>query len=100
MDDLEFKKLAQKLLFNPNPEVIDLARNLLNSVDKELRELDEFDLDNYKAQSHINEKPLSFEDLRKDEVDESFYLTQKQVLSNAKEHNDEFVIMRKVINDK
>lgn len=100
MKDIELKKLAKNLLLDPNPEVLELAKNMLISIDGKLDELENFNLDGYKAQSHINEKPLEFSNLRDDEVDTSFNIKKQDLLNNAKNHNDDYVIMRKVINDK
>ncbi|TPE58082.1 glutamyl-tRNA amidotransferase [[Mycoplasma] falconis] len=99
MDDKELKQLANNLLFEPNEEVLTLAKKLLGSIDKELLELENFDLSYLKAMSHVNEKPLAFEKLRLDEIDESFILDKKSILENAKEHDNDFVIIKKVINE-
>ncbi|WP_027122555.1 glutamyl-tRNA amidotransferase [Metamycoplasma spumans] len=100
MQETELKKLAKNLLFDPNPEVLELAKNMLISIDKKLDDLENFNLDNYKAQSHINEKPIDFSMLRKDEVDTSFNIKKQDLLNNAANRNDDYVVMRKVINDK
>ncbi len=100
MEKEEIKKLANDPLFEPSEEVIKLTNNLLNSIEKGLKDLEEFDLQDIKPMSHINESPICFEQLRSDEPDKSFYLNKQDLLNNASEHDENYVIMKKVINDK
>ncbi|QJG66512.1 glutamyl-tRNA amidotransferase [Mycoplasma phocoeninasale] len=99
MDDKHLKTLANDLLFEPSEEVLSLAKKLLMQIDSGLRELDAIDLSSWKALSHINEKPLSFKDLRKDEINKDFYLNKNDILRNAANRDEEFVIIKKVINE-
>ncbi|AXE60815.1 glutamyl-tRNA amidotransferase [[Mycoplasma] phocae] len=99
MDNKELKTLANYLLFDPSDEVLSLTKNLLQQIDDGLKELHALDLQNLKPLSHINEKPISFKDLRSDEIDEDIYLNKSNVLSNATNHDKEFVIIKKVINE-
>ncbi|WP_373438965.1 glutamyl-tRNA amidotransferase [Metamycoplasma equirhinis] len=99
MNKVEIKELANKLFIEPSDDVINLTNALLDSIDEGLKDLEEFDLEAWRPQSHINEKPISFFDLRKDEVDSDFYLKKSDVLANSKQHNDDCVIIRKVINE-
>ncbi|MBD3898925.1 aspartyl/glutamyl-tRNA amidotransferase subunit C [Mycoplasma hominis] len=100
MEKEEIKKLANDLLFEPSEKVIKLTNNLLNSIEKGLKDLEEFDLQDIKPMSHINESPICFKQLRSDEPDKSFYLNKQDLLNNASEHDENYVIMKKVINDK
>ncbi|AZG68674.1 glutamyl-tRNA amidotransferase [Mycoplasma struthionis] len=100
MNDEYLKNLAKNLLFEPNEEVIALAKKLLKSIEIGLDELHEFNLDDIKPLARINEKALSFDELREDEIDKSFYLSKETILKNAANNNEDFVIMKRVVNEK
>ncbi|RMA77479.1 aspartyl-tRNA(Asn)/glutamyl-tRNA(Gln) amidotransferase subunit C [Metamycoplasma subdolum] len=99
MNDEKFKKLANDLLFEPSDEIIKMAKKLLSSIDKELKKLDEINLDNVKPMSHISEKKLSFDLLRDDVENKEFLIKKEDLLANTSKHNDDFVLIKKVINE-
>ncbi|MDP4042710.1 glutamyl-tRNA amidotransferase [Mycoplasmopsis arginini] len=99
MSEEELKKLANNLLLEPNEEVFKLAKELLKSIDNSLSELDQINLDDIKPVSHINETKMSFEQLREDEVNNNTKIEKEKILENAFNHNDNLVIMKRVINE-
>ncbi|ENY69526.1 Glutamyl-tRNA (Gln) amidotransferase subunit C [Mycoplasmopsis arginini 7264] len=99
MSEEELKKLANNLLLEPNEEVFKLAKELLKSIDNSLSELDQINLDDIKPVSHINETKMSFDQLREDEVNNNTKIEKEKILENAFNHNDDLVIMKRVINE-
>ncbi|WP_427867313.1 glutamyl-tRNA amidotransferase [Mycoplasmopsis arginini] len=99
MSDEELKKLANNLLLEPSEEVFKLAKELLNSIDNSLSELDQINLNDIKPVSHINETKMSFDELREDEVNDNTKIKKEKILENAFNHDNDLVIMKRVINE-
>lgn len=99
MSQEELKKLANNLLLEPSEEVFKLAKELLNSIDNSLSELDQINLDDIKPVSHINETKISFDQLREDEVNDNTKIEKEKILENAFNHDNDLVIMKRVINE-
>ncbi|MBN4089437.1 glutamyl-tRNA amidotransferase [Mycoplasma enhydrae] len=100
MTDQKLKELASNLMLEPTEEILIMARNLLASIDKELKDLDEYNLDDIKPLSHINEKPVSFLNLRGDEVNHETKISREELLNNASTTANNLVTMKKVIDEK
>ncbi|AWX42644.1 glutamyl-tRNA(gln)amidotransferase subunit C [Metamycoplasma cloacale] len=97
MDKEKIYKLANDLLFIPSDDVVAITNELHSAIDLALEELASIDLSNVKPMSHINEKPIDFSLLRKDEVKLDYLIAKKDLLNNASNKDDNFVIMKKVI---
>ncbi|AWX69374.1 Asp-tRNA(Asn)/Glu-tRNA(Gln) amidotransferase subunit GatC [[Mycoplasma] anseris] len=97
MNEERIKKLASDLLFEPNEEVVLLTKQLLANIDHELEELDQLDLTGIKPMTHINERAIDFALLREDEPDLQYVIKKDDLLNNASDHDQDFVIMKKVI---
>ncbi|ENY69336.1 Glutamyl-tRNA (Gln) amidotransferase subunit C [Metamycoplasma auris 15026] len=95
----KIKKLANDLLLEPDNEVVQLTRKLLASIDKSLQELEWIDLENIKPLSHINEKEVDFECLRDDEINLDSTIKKSDLLANAASHDENLVIMKRVVNE-
>lgn len=98
MTEEKIKKLANDIYLDPSDEVISLTKKILASIDKELKALELFDLDQIKALSRLS-NIISFSDLREDKIENSQYLDKEKMLANAPSKNSDFVTIKKVVND-
>ncbi|ENY53736.1 glutamyl-tRNA(Gln) amidotransferase subunit C [Metamycoplasma alkalescens] len=99
MKEAKIKELANNLLLEPSEEIIKLTQDLLATIDKELLELESINLDDIKPISHLDEIGIEFDDLREDIVDERKKISKEDILKNAAKSNDQFVIMKRVVNE-
>ncbi|WP_412031822.1 Asp-tRNA(Asn)/Glu-tRNA(Gln) amidotransferase subunit GatC [Metamycoplasma buccale] len=97
MDDKKIKKLASDIMLLPNKEVITLTKKMLNEINEELKELENFNLDNVLPIAQINEKPIDLSLIRDDIVDDSFRLSKEAILKNSSHSNNDYVIVKKVV---
>ncbi|QJR44033.1 Asp-tRNA(Asn)/Glu-tRNA(Gln) amidotransferase subunit GatC [Mycoplasma miroungirhinis] len=97
MEKEKMISLARSLLFEPKEELFKLMSKEHEEIKKQLLLLDKFDLTNIEAMTHINSETINFDLLREDVPHKG--LEKEKLLSNAKIHDNDFVIIRKVIND-
>ncbi|MBU4690752.1 Asp-tRNA(Asn)/Glu-tRNA(Gln) amidotransferase subunit GatC [Mycoplasma zalophi] len=97
MEKEKMISLARNLLFEPKEELFQFMSQEHEEIKKQLALLDKFDLTNIKPMTHINEELVSFDFLRDDIPSKA--LDKEKLLANAKIHDENFVIIRKVIND-
>lgn len=95
----DFKKIANNLLLEPSTEVLEITQNLLSSIDEQLNDLEQLNLDNVKALSHINELKIPFDKLRDDVENNDTKISKQNILENAFDKNEEMVVMKRVVNE-
>ncbi|AZZ65293.1 glutamyl-tRNA amidotransferase [Metamycoplasma phocicerebrale] len=98
MTKTKMKELANNLLLEPTEDIFEMVNKLLSSIDSELKDLDEYDLNHIKALSHINEQKVSFFKLREDIPNDNTKINKQYILKNAATSDSDYVTIKKVIN--
>lgn len=102
MDRNKIKTLAGSIYIKPSEKVIDLTLFLYQKITKGLEELDK-DFNNIVNEleplSKVNEQMFLFDNLRDDNVDNSLKLEVNAILENANKVEDDFICIKKVLND-
>ncbi|WP_029513461.1 Asp-tRNA(Asn)/Glu-tRNA(Gln) amidotransferase subunit GatC [Mycoplasmopsis primatum] len=93
----ELKEIAQSLMFDINEQVLDEIVKLWKDLNKRIKWLEDIDTTNVEPLSHINEEPKV--DFLRDDVENNnlVSISKKDLLDNSKEHNDDYIIINKVI---
>lgn len=89
-----FEAMAKKIYINPQEEVLVYIQKEKEELDLNLSLLREIDTENVEPMTRICPK-INY--LREDVVEENFYLEKSEVLNNAKEKDDNYVIMKRII---
>lgn len=93
----DLKSIVKSLQLETNDVVLDDILILWNSLEERLNFLQQIDTNNVKPMTHIDET-LKIDFLRDDIVDTSeLSLSKKEILSNAKDKNDDYIITTKVV---
>ncbi|WP_036452297.1 Asp-tRNA(Asn)/Glu-tRNA(Gln) amidotransferase subunit GatC [Mycoplasma buteonis] len=92
----KLKEIVSSLMFEPIPEVMDNILNNWHKLEKDLLALDKLDLSSVKPLTHINEMPL-VDFLREDVEDTTWSISKEQILANAKQKDDDYIILTKVV---
>ena len=102
MDRNKIKTLASSIYIKPSEKVMDLTLFLYQKITKGLEELDK-DFNNIVNEleplSKVNEQMFLFDNLRDDNVDNSLKLEVNAILENANKVEDDFICIKKVLND-
>lgn len=92
----ELKIIVKSLMLEPTDEVLDNIMKEWKTIYKSLDLLKKLDTTNVKPLSHIDETPL-VDFLREDVEDTSFAINKQEALKNAKDHNKDYIITKKVV---
>lgn len=92
----KFKKMAQKIYINPDEKVVESIANEYQFIQNNLEILKTINVDNVEPFTRIS-PPINFENLRADETQTKTYLAKEVVLENAKEKDQDFVIIKRII---
>ncbi|UUM19938.1 MULTISPECIES: aspartyl/glutamyl-tRNA amidotransferase subunit C [unclassified Mycoplasma] len=92
----QLKEIVSSLMIEPTEQVLDNIIENWNNIQNELKKFDKINLDNVAPLSHINETPL-IDFLREDYVDNSFSISKEDILKNAKDKDQDFIITSKVV---
>lgn len=96
MPNNKFEKMAKKIYINTSKEVIDSLSQEYKFIQKNIDELKKINIDGVEPMSRIS-RPISFDDLRDDEVNELIYINKDILLNNSKDKNKDFVVMKRII---
>ncbi|WP_025755111.1 Asp-tRNA(Asn)/Glu-tRNA(Gln) amidotransferase subunit GatC [Mycoplasmopsis cricetuli] len=92
----KLKNIVSSLMLEPKEEILDNIIENWNQIQKELKKLDLLDLNNVKPMVHIDE--TTFVDFfREDEIDESFSISKVDLLKNASQKDQDYIITTKVV---
>ncbi|QGZ97301.1 glutamyl-tRNA amidotransferase [Mycoplasma sp. NEAQ87857] len=89
-------EIVSSLMLEPTDEVIENILNNWTKLQNELKSLDKLDLANVKPLTHINEE-LKIDFLREDIEDTSYAISKQDILKNAKDADDDYIILTKVV---
>ncbi|MGY5139167.1 Asp-tRNA(Asn)/Glu-tRNA(Gln) amidotransferase subunit GatC [Mycoplasmopsis gallinarum] len=92
----DIKNIVKSIYLEPKTEVIEKLWQEWQNLQTEMKWLDDLALDDLEPMTHINEEHL-IDCLREDVVDYSFAISKEEALKNAKEKNDDFVLIKKVV---
>ncbi|WP_029512742.1 Asp-tRNA(Asn)/Glu-tRNA(Gln) amidotransferase subunit GatC [Mycoplasmopsis iners] len=96
IDKEKLKSIVASIMLEPKNEVLDAIIEEWHIIENNLRFLDKLDLQDVKPLTHLNEIPL-VDFLREDVVDNSFAISKMEALNNAKEHDADYIITKKVV---
>ncbi|QCZ36662.1 glutamyl-tRNA amidotransferase [Mycoplasma nasistruthionis] len=99
MKTIEKEKLIQiadSLMLEPTPVVLENILNSWISIQKQLQALDKLDLENVQPMERMDATPV-LELLREDELDMSYAISKQQILNNAYNKDQDYVILTKVV---
>ncbi|TNK83338.1 glutamyl-tRNA amidotransferase [Mycoplasmopsis pullorum] len=89
-------EIAHALMLEPTEEVLNGILLDWEELQKNLMLLKQIDTHEVEPMTHINE--TYFVDfLREDEVDTSYSISKKEILSNAHESDSDYIITKKVV---
>ncbi|MHA3795947.1 Asp-tRNA(Asn)/Glu-tRNA(Gln) amidotransferase subunit GatC [Mycoplasma sp. Z463D] len=88
--------IVQSLMLRPSDDVLDKILVSWEQIQTELEGLNKLNLDNLEPMERINED-LHIDLLREDIEDDSYSITQENILTNAPATIDEFVALTKVV---
>ncbi|SJZ44786.1 Asp-tRNA(Asn)/Glu-tRNA(Gln) amidotransferase subunit GatC [Mycoplasmopsis verecunda] len=88
--------IVQSLMLRPDEDVLDKILNSWQEIQDELQKLNKFDLSNISPMERINEQ-LHIDLLREDVEDNSYSITQSDILKNAPATDGDFVAITKVV---
>lgn len=92
----QLKEIVSSIMFEPSEEVLDnILENWIN-LQKELKKFEKLNLVNVKPLTHLNEQPL-VDFLREDIEDTSYSISKEQILQNAKDSDEEYIITTRVV---
>ncbi|UUD36017.1 aspartyl/glutamyl-tRNA amidotransferase subunit C [Mycoplasmopsis citelli] len=92
----KLKEIVASLMIEPTDEVLNNILDNWNNIQNELKKFNKLDLENVAPLSHINETPL-VDFLREDIVDNSFSISKDDILKNAKDKDQNYIITSKVV---
>jgi aspartyl/glutamyl-tRNA(Asn/Gln) amidotransferase C subunit len=88
----KFIAMTKKILINIDDKVLMSLQDEFYCIEKNMEKIQNINVDGVEPMARIS-KPITF--LREDV--EGPTLSKEQVLSNALEHNDDYVIMKRVL---
>ncbi|QIW62119.1 Asp-tRNA(Asn)/Glu-tRNA(Gln) amidotransferase subunit GatC [Mycoplasmopsis gallinacea] len=89
-------EIVNSLMLEPSKEVIEGILEKWETIQNDLEDIKAWDLENVKPMTHINEQ-LHIDFLREDEPASLPSINKEQILANATEKDDSFVITTKVV---
>ncbi|VEU76423.1 Asp-tRNA(Asn)/Glu-tRNA(Gln) amidotransferase subunit GatC [Mycoplasmopsis columboralis] len=93
----QLKEIVSSLMIEPTEEVLNNIIENWNNIQLELEKLNKLDLENVQPMSHIDES-LKIDFLREDIEDRSFAITKEDILKNAADKDDDYIITSRVVN--
>lgn len=93
----QLKEIVSSLMIEPTEEVLNNIIENWNNIQLELEKLNKLDLENVQPMSHIDES-LKIDFLREDIEDSSFAITKEDILKNAADKDDDYIITSRVVN--
>ncbi|WP_406613744.1 aspartyl/glutamyl-tRNA amidotransferase subunit C [Mycoplasma corogypsi] len=96
IDNNKLKEIVSSLMFEPTEIVINEILDNWHVLEKELKYLDLLDLEDVAPLTHINET-LQYDFLREDKPNMSYSISKKDILANAKEKDENYIIVSKVV---
>lgn len=94
LDEKYLKKMAKNIYINPNPEVLKTIELEYNQINDQLNQLKKIDITNVQPLTRISQ-PIY--DLREDVENPSMILNKDDLLKNAKEYDQDFVIIKRIV---
>lgn len=92
----EIINIAKSLMLEPTDELINEILDEFNALNKRITKMQKIDTNNIKPLSHIDEcDKLDF--FREDIPNDSFAINKKQILENAFEKDEDYIITNKVV---
>lgn len=93
----ELKSIVKSLQLEPTEKVLENILNLWSNLEKRIKTLHDFDTTNIESLTRLNEDRVTYY-LREDAVDtELVKISKKDLLNNAKEHDEDFITTSKVV---
>ncbi|WP_027120806.1 Asp-tRNA(Asn)/Glu-tRNA(Gln) amidotransferase subunit GatC [Mycoplasmopsis lipofaciens] len=92
----KLKQIVLSLMIEPTDEVLESIMNEWHEIQKELELLNKIDLTGIKPLTHIDET-YHVDFLREDEIDDSFSISKTQILENAFNKDEDYLITKKVV---
>ncbi len=87
-----FKKIGKKIYIEIDNQFINKLHQEFSNIYQKLNDLENIDTSNVAPLIRVG-KPITI--LREDEIDSNIILDKKQALSNAKEKNEDFIIIQR-----
>lgn len=87
-----FKKIGKKIYIEIDSKFINTLHQEFSNIYQKLNDLENIDTSNVEPLIRVG-KPITI--LREDEIDSDIILDKKQALSNAKEKNEDFIIIQR-----
>ncbi|WP_036431007.1 hypothetical protein [Mycoplasmopsis felis] len=92
----KLKKIVKTLMFEPTEEVVDnILKNWLK-LEKEIKWFDNLDLTNIEPMSKIDEE-YYIDFLREDDLNNLDSINKSELINNAPQKNNDYVILTKVV---
>lgn len=85
-------EIVSSIMLNPTDSVIEGILKDWQNLQKDFKSLSKIDTNNVKPLTHINEQP-KVDFLRQDTPDMSWSISKNEILSNAAQKNEDYIIV-------
>ncbi|ENY69097.1 Glutamyl-tRNA (Gln) amidotransferase subunit C [Mycoplasmopsis bovigenitalium 51080] len=96
IDKEKLFSIVKRLMIEPSEQVIDQILLEWEQIKQQMKIMNKIDTSNIEPLTHINEAPL-IDFLREDIEDNSFSISKQQILENAPEKDDNYIITTRVV---
>lgn len=96
IDKEKLFSIVKRLMIEPSEQVIDQILLEWEQIQQQMKNMNKIDTSNIEPLTHINETPL-IDFLREDIEDNSFSISKQQILENAPEKDDNYIITTRVV---
>lgn len=96
IDKEKLFSIVKSLMIEPSEQVIDQILLEWEQIQQQMKIMNKIDTTNIDPLTHINETPL-IDFLREDVEDNSFSISKQQILENAPEKDDNYIITTRVV---
>ncbi|BAW18402.1 glutamyl-tRNA(gln)amidotransferase subunit C [Mycoplasmopsis bovigenitalium] len=96
IDKEKLFSIVKRLMIEPSEQVIDQILLEWEQIQQQMKIMNKIDTSNIEPLTHINETPL-IDFLREDVEDNSFSISKQQILENAPEKDDNYIITTRVV---
>ncbi|VEU78138.1 Asp-tRNA(Asn)/Glu-tRNA(Gln) amidotransferase subunit GatC [Mycoplasmopsis columbinasalis] len=96
IDKEKLKSIVASLMLEPSEEVLEGILLEWNDIYKNLKLLDELNLENVEPMTRIDSTTID-DFLRDDIADTTFNINKEIALQNAKDQDDDYIIIKKVV---
>lgn len=96
IDKEKLFSIVKSLMIAPSEQVIDQILLEWEQIQQQMKIMNKIDTSNIEPLTHINETPL-IDFLREDVEDNSFSISKQQILENAPEKDDNYIITTRVV---